>query len=88
MKNKLKNTTNKVRVNIGDSYAKTVWYEAWVSFPTEENDDTEEYNVTIEENWDDNSTSSTISIHFTDELPEGVDEDEIKQLIKDKFNEI
>lgn len=87
----------KTKITIKECYAKTLWYSGTVEihssdkideFLSEECD--KEINFSIAEEWNDNAESyvGTESITFQDDLPESIDEQELKQQILDEFNKI
>jgi hypothetical protein len=70
-----------IRVNIEtEPYATTKWYGATVTLETEE-----EINLSIAVAENDNLDSQILEITFTEGLPHGVNEEEIKKLVKDEF---
>jgi hypothetical protein len=74
-----------------EPYAVTKWHSVIITFNYSEEDSShekskEDYEASIAVSEDENIGSRILEITFTEELPEGVDEEEIKKLITDEFN--
>jgi hypothetical protein len=74
-----------IQVNIETApYATTKWYSATITFENQETE--EEYQASMAVAEDDILNPQIIEIAFTDGLPEGIDEEEIKRLIEAEFD--
>jgi hypothetical protein len=72
-----------------EPYATIKWHSTTIKFilSTDKQEETEEeYEASIAVSEDENIGSRILEITFNDDLPEQVNEDEIKQLITDQFN--
>lgn len=73
-----------IQVNIdSEPYATTKWYSTTITFENEGTE--EEYQASIAVAEDDNMDSQILEITFTEGLPHGVNEEEIKKLVKNEF---
>lgn len=78
----------KTEITIGELYARTNYYSGDIVILDENGDEEDSINFTVVEQWDENSGNSFAEdVTFQLDLPEGIDPEELKQQIIDKFNE-
>jgi hypothetical protein len=77
----------KSQINISaEPFAIVKWYSATITF--EQDGAEEKFEASIAVSKDENIGSRILEITFNDDLPEQVDEEEIKQLITNQFNRL
>lgn len=85
-----------MEINIEEkAYASTKWYSGTVIIEEDVSEDPfmpeseiKGYEFTIAEQWDENGDSTVVEITFMEELLAEIDEEDLKNKIIDKFNEL